>query len=56
MKCSHEQIAERLRLEGGPSVGKTWICRQVREDRASGGTLRRHLRRRGTNNDQDTIR
>ncbi len=47
LKWSPEQIAGRLRLEGGPSVGKTWIYRQVWEDRASGGTLHRHLRRRG---------
>ena len=44
---SPQQIAGRMRLEGGPSVGKTWIYRQVWKDRADGGTLHRHLRRRG---------
>ena len=44
---SPEQIAGRLRLQGGPSVGKTWIYRQVWEDRSAGGTLYRNLRRRG---------
>ena len=44
---SPEQIAGRLRLQGGASVGKTWIYRQVWEDRAKGGTLYRNLRRRG---------
>ena len=44
---SPQQIAGRLRLEGGVSVGKTWIYRQVWKDRANGGTLYRNLRRRG---------
>ena len=44
---SPQQIAGRIRLEGGVSVGKTWIYRQVWMDRAAGGTLYRHLRRRG---------
>ena len=47
LNWSPQQIAGRLRLEGGPSVGKTWIYRQVWKDRADGGTLHRHLRRRG---------
>ena len=47
LQWSPEQIAGRLRLEGVPSVGKTWIYRQVWKDRAQGGTLHRHLRRRG---------
>ena len=44
---SPQQIAGRLRLEGGVSVGKAWIYRQVWKDRANGGTLYRNLRRRG---------
>ena len=44
---SPQQIAGRLRLQGGPLVGKTWIYRQVWQDRANGGTLYRNLRRRG---------
>ena len=47
LQWSPEQIAGRMRLEGGVSVGKTWIYRQVWKDRADGGTLHRHLRRRG---------
>ena len=47
LQWSPEQIAGRLRLEGGPSVGKTWIYHQVWKDRAKGGTLYRNLRRRG---------
>ena len=47
LQWSPQQIAGRLRLEGGPSVGKTWIYRQVWKDRAAGGTLYRNLRRRG---------
>ena len=35
-----------MRLEGVAGVGKTWIYRHVREDRAECGTLYRHLRRR----------
>ena len=47
LQWSPERIAGRMRLEGGPSVGKTWIYHHVWKDRAEGGTLHRHLRRRG---------
>lgn len=47
LQWSPEQIAGRMRLEGGVSVGKTWIYGHVWKDRAAGGTLYRHLRRRG---------
>ena len=44
---SPQQIAGRLRLQGGRPVGKTWIYHQVWKDRSNGGTLYRNLRRRG---------
>ena len=47
LQWSPQQIAGRLRLQGGASVGKTWIYRQVWKDRSNGGTLYRNLRRRG---------
>ena len=47
LQWSPEQIAGRLRLEGGLPVGKTWIYHQVWKDRAACGTLYRNLRRRG---------
>ena len=47
LQWSPQQIAGRLRLQGGRPVGKTWIYHQVWKDRASGGTLYRNLRRRG---------
>lgn len=47
LQWSPEQISGRLRREGGAWVGKTWIYHQVWKDRAQGGTLYRHLRRRG---------
>lgn len=47
LQWSPQQIAGRLRLEGGVSVGKTWIYRHVWRDRSAGGTLYRNLRRRG---------
>jgi len=33
-RWSPEQIAGRLRLEGGAPAGKTWVCRHARADRA----------------------
>jgi len=33
-RWSLEKIVGRLRLDGGASVGKTWICRHARADRA----------------------
>lgn len=47
LRWSPEQIAGRMRFEGGASVGKTWIYRHVWKDRAEGGKLCRFLRRRG---------
>ena len=47
LRWSPEQIAGRMRFEGGASVGKTWIYRHVWKDRAEGGKLYRFLRRRG---------
>lgn len=44
---SPEQAAGRLRLEGVVSVSAKWIYRYVWADRKAGGTLYRHLRRRG---------
>ena len=47
LQWSPEQIASRLRAQGVVAVGKTWIYHHVWSDRASGGTLFCHLRRRG---------
>ena len=47
LQWSPEQIAGRLRLAGTVSVSATWIYRYVWADRARGGDLFRHLRRRG---------
>ncbi len=47
LQWSPQQIAGRLRLQGGRPVGKTWIYHQVWKDRSKGGTLYRNLRRRG---------
>lgn len=44
---SPEQIAGRYRLQGEVMAGREWIYRHIRADRRSGGTLYRHLRRRG---------
>ena len=44
---SPEQIEGRLKLLGEETVGREWICRQVRADRKAGGDLYRCLRRRG---------
>ncbi len=44
---SPEQVAGRLRLEGGWTVGRQWIYERVRTDRKAGGRLFPLLRRRG---------
>ena len=44
---SPEQIAGRYRRQGEVMAGKEWIYQHVRADRRAGGTLYRHLRRRG---------
>ncbi len=44
---SPERIAGRYRLQGEVMAGREWIYRHIRADRRSGGTLYRHLRRRG---------
>ncbi len=44
---SPEQVAGRLRLEGGWTVGRQWIYERVRADRKAGGKLFLLLRRRG---------
>lgn len=44
---SPEQIAGRLRLEGGPSVSHERIYQHIRTDKKAGGTLWKHLRHRG---------
>lgn len=44
---SPEQIAGRLRLEGGPSVSHERIYQHIRADKKAGGTLWKHLRHRG---------
>jgi IS30 family transposase len=41
---SPEQIAGRLRLEGGIAVSHEWIYRRVYTDKRSGGDLHTHLR------------
>ena len=46
LQWSPQQIAGRLRHQGGASIGKTWIYRQVWKDRSNGVTLYRNLRRR----------
>ena len=46
-RWSPEQIAGRLCLQGVVSVSAKWIYKHIWEDRASGGTLFHHLRRRG---------
>ena len=47
LQWSPEQISGRLRLEGRFTVSHEWIYRRVWKDREAGGTLFRHLRRRG---------
>ncbi len=44
---SPEQVAGRLRLEGGWTVGRQWTSGRVRADRKAGGRLFLLLRRRG---------
>ncbi len=44
---SPEQVAGRLRLEGGWTVGRQWIYERVKADRKAGGRLFLLLRRRG---------
>ncbi len=44
---SPEQISGRYRQLGEVMAGKEWIYQHVRADRRTGGTLYRHLRRRG---------
>ncbi len=44
---SPEQVAGRLRLEGGWTVGRQWTSEHVRADRKAGGGLFLLLRRRG---------
>ncbi len=44
---SPEQVAGRLRLEGGWTVGRQWTSEHVRADRKAGGRLFLLLRRRG---------
>ncbi len=44
---SPEQVAGRLRLEGGWTVGRQWTSEHVRADRKAGGKLFLLLRRRG---------
>ncbi len=44
---SPEQISGRYRQRGEVMAGKEWIYQHVRADRRTGGTLYRHLRRRG---------
>lgn len=41
---SPEQIAGRLRLEGGLTISPEWIYRHIYEDKAEGGDLWLHLR------------
>ena len=47
LQWSPEQISGRLRLEGVVSVSAQWIYRHVWADKKAGGTLFKHLRRRG---------
>jgi len=44
---SPEQIEGRLKRLGEETVGREWICRQVKADRKAGGELYLCLRRRG---------
>ncbi len=44
---SPEQVAGRLRLEGGWAVGRQWIYERLKADRKAGGELFLLLRRRG---------
>ncbi len=44
---SPEQVEGRLKRLGEETVGREWICRQVRADRKAGGDLCLCLRRRG---------
>ncbi len=47
VKWSPEQISNRLRVEGGPTVSPETIYKFIQEDRRAGGELWRHLRRSG---------
>ncbi len=49
---SPEQVAGRLRLEGGWTVGRQWIYERVKADRKAGGRLFLLLRRRGRKPDR----